>query len=206
MKTMTCIPAILAILFVYACNNSAQQSQASKPEPASAPVHASAADQSTTQTVSAAFTTLDPAAAEVIHGIIGHYLTVKNALASDNPADAAKAATMLRDALKKLDKSRLTVEQKTAFDKSEGSIRDQASLIADSGGDIAKQRDAFFPLSESISALARQFGGGKTLYVDFCPMARDNQGATWISEQKDIRNPYFGSGMLTCGSVKETIQ
>jgi hypothetical protein len=44
------------------------------------------------------------------------------------------------------------------------------------------------------------------LYVEYCPMANNNQGGFWLSNEKQIKNPYFGEAMLTCGSVKETIQ
>jgi len=37
-------------------------------------------------------------------------------------------------------------------------------------------------------------------------MADNNKGAAWISAQKDIRNPYYGDAMLTCGRVIRTIQ
>ena len=40
------------------------------------------------------------------------------------------------------------------------------------------------------------------LYHDHCPMAQDNKGAMWLSETKEIRNPYFGDKMMTCGSVE----
>lgn len=206
MKTMKFIPAILAMLSVFSCSNPEQASTPKEAETASASVHAKPAETAETQTVSPAFTTIDPAAAAAIHGIVGQYLAVKNALASDNAAQAAEAAGALRDALQKVDKSLLTAEQKTAYDKAEEVIRQQAAQIADAAGDIARQRGSFFPLSESVYALAKQFGGGRTLYHDHCPMARDNQGALWISEQQDIRNPYFGSGMLTCGTVEEVIQ
>jgi hypothetical protein len=44
------------------------------------------------------------------------------------------------------------------------------------------------------------------LYLEYCPMANNNEGAFWLSNEKQIKNPYFGDMMLTCGSVKETIQ
>jgi hypothetical protein len=34
-------------------------------------------------------------------------------------------------------------------------------------------------------------------------MADDNKGAVWISETKEIKNPYFGKDMATCGSIKK---
>ena len=62
-------------------------------------------------------------------------------------------------------------------------------------------------LSKDIADLIKTFGtGGQTLYKDFCPMASDGKGAIWISEVKEIKNPYLGSKMPECGSVKETIK
>ena len=45
-----------------------------------------------------------------------------------------------------------------------------------------------------------------TLYIEYCPMANNNEGAFWLSNEKEIKNPYFGEMMLKCGSVKETLQ
>ena len=44
------------------------------------------------------------------------------------------------------------------------------------------------------------------VYVQYCPMAFNDKGASWISSSKEIRNPYFGDKMMNCGEVKETIQ
>jgi Cu(I)/Ag(I) efflux system membrane fusion protein len=32
-------------------------------------------------------------------------------------------------------------------------------------------------------------------------MAAGNKGADWLQKQKEIRNPYFGKSMLTCGTL-----
>jgi hypothetical protein len=42
-------------------------------------------------------------------------------------------------------------------------------------------------------------------YYQFCPMAFNDQGAYWLSRESDIKNPYFGSTMLTCGETRETL-
>jgi hypothetical protein len=34
-------------------------------------------------------------------------------------------------------------------------------------------------------------------------MAFDDKGAYWLSEMKEIRNPYFGDRMLKCGETRE---
>ncbi|MDP4747411.1 MAG: efflux RND transporter periplasmic adaptor subunit, partial [Algoriphagus sp.] len=51
-----------------------------------------------------------------------------------------------------------------------------------------------YPLSQQV------------VYKDYCPMAFDNKGGYWLSETEDIRNPYFGASMLSCGEVKQTYQ
>jgi hypothetical protein len=48
--------------------------------------------------------------------------------------------------------------------------------------------------------------GGTTAYYEFCPMAFNNSGAYWLSDNAVIRNPYFGDKMLTCGSVEEELR
>ena len=45
-----------------------------------------------------------------------------------------------------------------------------------------------------------------TIYKQYCPMAFNNEGAYWLSESKDIMNPYFGDRMLKCGRVDAEIQ
>ena len=49
------------------------------------------------------------------------------------------------------------------------------------------------------------FGVDQPFYVQHCPMAFDNAGANWLSEESAIRNPYFGDAMLTCGSTIDTL-
>lgn len=85
--------------------------------------------------------------------------------------------------------------------------REHAEHIGKNGGNIAHQREHYVMLSKDIADLIKTFGsGGQTLYKDFCPMANDGKGAIWISEVKEIKNPYLGSKMPTCGSMKQEIK
>jgi len=36
-------------------------------------------------------------------------------------------------------------------------------------------------------------------------MANNNKGAKWLSVEAEIRNPYYGDAMLSCGSVVEVL-
>lgn len=60
-------------------------------------------------------------------------------------------------------------------------------------------------LSRDVDDLLGVFGTSKVLYQDFCPMYEDGKGAVWISEYKEIKNPYLGTKMLTCGSIKKEL-
>ena len=106
--------------------------------------------------------------------------------------------------LQQLDKSYFTADQKKAYDAIEKGLKDHVTQIAASN-DIKVQRTHFVDLSSNVYELVKAFGAGKTVYHDYCPMANDDKGALWVSEINDIKNPYFGASMLTCGSVEETI-
>jgi len=72
--------------------------------------------------------------------------------------------------------------------------------------DVAEQRKQFGFLSQALINALTAFGVDGTYYVQHCPMAFDNAGANWLSDEEQIRNPYFGDLMLTCGSVTTTFE
>jgi hypothetical protein len=73
--------------------------------------------------------------------------------------------------------------------------------------DIEIQRKGFSTLTDNLYKSIKAFGlGGKEAFYDYCPMAFDNEGAYWLSDNDEIRNPYFGDKMLTCGEVREKLQ
>jgi Cu(I)/Ag(I) efflux system membrane fusion protein len=75
-----------------------------------------------------------------------------------------------------------------------------------SGDDLETQRRSLSTVSDNLYKSAKAFGlGGTTAYYEYCPMAFNNEGGYWLSKQDEIRNPYFGDKMLTCGEVKEKL-
>jgi len=78
-------------------------------------------------------------------------------------------------------------------------------MDADSLDDI--RRPHFDTLSEAMIDAVRSdshvFEGD--LYQMHCPMVYDTTGADWLQVTDDLRNPYFGASMLTCGEVKENL-
>ena len=156
-------------------------------------------------TVSPTFTKLDANASGYIKNIIEHYLHVKNALANDNGSEAASGGKMLSMALAEVDKSFFSADQKKIYEGIEEDIKEHADHISKTT-DVKHQREHFSMMSEDVYELVKAFGGGKSLYHDFCPMYNDKKGALWLSETKEIKNPYMGTEMPKCGIVKEVIK
>jgi Protein of unknown function (DUF3347) len=157
----------------------------------------------TTLTASSIMDTKSPAS---IKEIVSAYLEMKNALTQDNSTGAATSGKKLEAAFKNFDKSALTAAQKKTYEDVEADAKEHAEHIGANGGNIAHQREHFELLSKDIYDLIKTFGAGQVLYKDFDPMAGNGKGAFWISETKDIKNPYMGKAMLTSGSVKEEIK
>ena len=73
--------------------------------------------------------------------------------------------------------------------------------------EIAKQRSYFVELNENLGAMVENIDNfSDEIYIQKCPMANTNKGAIWLSKEKEIRNPYFGDKMLSCGSVIKTLK
>jgi Protein of unknown function (DUF3347) len=72
--------------------------------------------------------------------------------------------------------------------------------------DREEKRKAFQMVGEQFYDLIRTVQYDKeVVYHQYCPMAFNDQGATWLSNSSDIRNPYLPKKMLTCGEVKDSI-
>lgn len=139
-------------------------------------------------------------------GVVTAYVSLKNALTTDNSTDAATAGKALQAALTEFGKSTMTAEQKKAFDGLSEDASEHAEHIGANGGNIEHQREHFDLLSKDMIDFVKAFGGGRVLYQDFCPMYNKGKGASWLSETEDIKNPYYGKKMQTCGKVQAEIK
>jgi hypothetical protein len=137
---------------------------------------------------------------------VNAYLQLKNALTTDNGDGAATAGKQLHEAVLKLDNASFAADQKKVYDDVKDDIKEHAEHISTNAGKIAHQREHFDMLSKDMIDLVKVVKPSQTLYKDHCPMFNDNKGADWLSEVKDIKNPYYGKKMLECGEVKEEIK
>ena len=139
--------------------------------------------------------------AEIIN-MIPSYLKMKDALvAGDAFVVQAEARELVRH-LSAIPTTDLGTPEKSNLENSLIPLK----AIADSDS-LEVQRNYFVRLNEVLIPIMESLGSGtQTLYVQTCPMADNNKGAAWMSAQKEIRNPYYGDAMLTCGRVIRTIQ
>lgn len=135
--------------------------------------------------------------------IVKDYLVLKNALVADNDRAAANAGKQLFATLNKVDMKTIPANKHKEFMDIFENAKENAEHIGDNAGKIDHQREHLASLSKDVSDLIALFGTTQKLYQDHCPMYNDGKGAVWISEAKVIKNPYYGSKMLTCGSVKK---
>ncbi|WP_445713327.1 DUF3347 domain-containing protein [Flavobacterium sp.] len=131
------------------------------------------------------------------------YFEIKNGLVADSKEKTANGGNSLLTAISKFDMSKLSGETHKEYMEIAESAKEHAEHIIKSP--IDHQREHFEALSTDITDLVALLGTDKVVYQDFCPMANNNKGANWLSEVKEIKNPYFGSKMLKCGSVKKQI-
>lgn len=140
-----------------------------------------------------------------IKAILTGYLDMKNAFAKDDDKAAATAGNELVKTFDGFDKTTLNAEQAKVFGEIQTDAREHAEHIGKNAGNIAHQREHFETLSKDLYDLVKVTGAGQKLYYTNCPMYNKNKGANWLSETKEIQNPYLGKSMSTCGSVKEEL-
>ncbi|KAI9549722.1 putative cation efflux system protein CusB-like [Daphnia sinensis] len=139
-----------------------------------------------------------------ITAVADAYFQVKNGLVKDNFPDAQKSLALIDQSLSKVNMSLVKDQAHDKWMEILKGIKDTRSKMG-SAKEIEEARKHFSMLSFHILEMTETFGINKeVVYKDYCPMAFGDQGAYWLSEQKDITNPYFGAAMLNCGEVKQT--
>ncbi len=135
------------------------------------------------------------------------YLVLKDLMVEGNGVDIAKQATKVSISLDKVDMSLLKGEAHMHWMAMLEPMKESLDIIKDSN-DSEIQRLQFINLSKALINSLESFGANSEspLYVQYCPMANDNTGARWISQDEEVINPYFGDAMLNCGSLESVIE
>jgi Protein of unknown function (DUF3347) len=137
--------------------------------------------------------------------IYDNYFALKDALVKTDATTASTKATSLLASLNALDMSKMKMDEHMVFMKVEKALKADATNISTSK-DVAAQRTAFSNLSKNMIEFIKVAKANEAVYVQHCPMANDGKGADWLSKENAVKNPYYGSMMLTCGKTLETIK
>ena len=143
---------------------------------------------------------------EQLKVVYNDYINLKDALVKEDSKNTSDNATSLLNNLSKVDMKLLSDNNAhTHWMSLVKEIQSSATSISKTS-DIKAQRDHFKHLSSHLINAVQLFGVNEKVYVEFCPMADNNNGAYWLSKEEKVINPYFGEAMLTCGEVKQVIE
>lgn len=137
--------------------------------------------------------------------IYDQYFQLKDALVASDQKTVATGAAKFSNLITKLKSSDLTADEQHVWKAQANAITQHAKALQEAK-DLAKQRVAFASLSEAVYKLAKSSKPALPVYQQKCPMFNGGKGATWLSLNKDVKNPYYGAQMLTCGSTIQTLQ
>jgi hypothetical protein len=125
------------------------------------------------------------AAQQPADAIVKPYLEIQAQLAADRFEEAKAPAKAL-------------AAQAASLGQERGGRIVKAAADVEKAADIKAARDAFGPLSDAVIERLKADGGGDGLKIGFCPMIK----RSWVQREDQVKNPYFGASMLTCGELK----
>ena len=137
--------------------------------------------------------------------VYANYFALKDALVSSNSALATTKASALSASINKVEMDKLDMDVHMVWMKVIENIKADSKSISVTN-DLEKQRKIFANLSNEIYSLMKVSKFDNAVYYQYCPMANGGKGANWLSKENEVRNPYYGSAMMTCGKTVETIK
>jgi membrane fusion protein, copper/silver efflux system len=159
-----------------------------------------------TMAVSSKKTTISEDAKKSLQPLFENYFILKVALANDDFEKAKETSVAMNNSLGKVDMNLFKGDAHSQWMQQSTALKAALQHI-EHLSDIKAIREKFIKISYSMIAIAESFSPlSTTIYVQHCPMADSNKGADWMSQDKEIRNPYFGQAMIDCGEIKRIIQ
>ncbi len=148
---------------------------------------------------------IDMQEANPLSEVYDTYFAVKNAMVETDAATASSNANNLLSAINDVKMDQLSIDVHKIWMKNLETLRNVTQAIANST-DVEKQRNYLDSLSKNLYEMMQVSKQDTPTYYQFCPMANGGKGANWLSKDETIKNPYYGSQMLSCGRIVETIK
>jgi hypothetical protein len=205
MKTRAIVFSLFFATTAFTFTNCGGKKESESHDHGSADAHASHDSAAVADAAEPQFS-VDATFQQQLAGVFKAYVSLKDAFVASDAAKVKAEAETTQKALAAADMKLLTGAAHNDWMAHLGSMESALKEIL-SASDIEAQRKSFSALSDSFYKSVKAFGlGGSTAYYEFCPMAFNNEGAYWLSDAEQIRNPYFGDKMLNCGMVKEKLK
>ena len=145
-------------------------------------------------------------AKDALKPLFTEYLSMKDALINDNLENAKKAGSNILKTVDGLNMALFTGESHNVWMGLSSDLKNTLQHVQHFKT-LEEIRKAFQQVSNTIIGLETSFNpNDEALYVMHCPMANNNKGADWLSTSKEVKNPYYGQSMLTCGEVTKEIK
>lgn len=145
-------------------------------------------------------------AKDALKPILTEYLAMKDALIIDNLEEAKKAGTNILKTIEGVNMSLFIGESHSVWMDLSSDLKNALQHVQHFKT-LEEVRGPFQQISNRMIELETSFNStDETLYVLHCPMANNNKGADWLSNSKEVKNPYYGQSMLTCGVVAKEIK
>lgn len=136
-----------------------------------------------------------------LQSVFDNYFLLKDALVKTDSKTASAKSKELLASIESVKMESLKMDMHMVWMKVLKDLTADAKSISETQ-DIKKQRDFFKSLSKNTYDLIKISKPTEAVYYQYCPM----QDANWLSKENTVKNPYYGSQMLTCGKTVETIK
>jgi len=133
--------------------------------------------------------------------VFDDYFSLKDALVKTDAAMGAMKAKELLSAITIVKMGDLKMDEHMAWMKVYKNLSSDVKSISETQ-DIKIQRDFFKSVSKNMYELMKVSKTDTPTYYQYCPMVKAN----WLSKENEVKNPYYGSKMMSCGKTVETIK
>ncbi|MEM8521966.1 DUF3347 domain-containing protein [Flavobacterium sp. PL12] len=140
-----------------------------------------------------------------LNAVFENYFLLKDELVKTDGVTASAKAKQLSSSLSAVKMDELSKDVHKVWMKVMKNVMADAKGIA-ATKDVKAQRVLFVSLSKKMYDLVKVAKFQTPVYYQYCPMVNNGKGANWLSKENAVKNPYYGSKMMTCGEVVETIK
>jgi len=151
---------------------------------------------------------LNEAGTSLLMTVVGKYYALKNALVATKAARADSAAAQLLATADSMQAFLMTdTANKIALKPFLDTIINQSKMVSSVMDETCEKKRIYFgSISSAIYGLVKSADlKNAGIYHEYCPMAFNEKGAYWLSDESEIKNPYFGKKMMECGEVTDSL-